>query len=81
MRRIIFLLTFLYSICSFTQVKDNFSDGDFSENPTWSGDIEKFKVDKKGQLKLNDLSKTGDAYLSTASELISETTWMRDICS
>lgn len=76
MRRIIFLLTFLYSICSFTQVKDNFSDGDFSENPTWSGDIEKFKVDKKGQLKLNDLSKTGDAYLSTASELISETTWM-----
>lgn len=75
MRRIIFLLVFFYSICSLSQVKDDFSDGDFTENPAWVGEVEKFKVDKKGQLRLNDANKTGNAYLATPSTLINGATW------
>ncbi len=75
MRRIVFLLAFLYSIYSLSQVKEDFSNGDFTDNPEWIGDTGKFKVDKKGQLRLNDSDKTGSARLATSSSLINETTW------
>ena len=75
MRRIIFLLLFLPTLCSFSQVKDDFSDGDLTNNPVWLGDLDKFAVGKTGELRLKDSSKSGIAYLSTASSLLRETTW------
>lgn len=74
-RTIIYLLAFLSSLCSYSQVKDDFTDGDFTNNPVWSGEVDRFKIDKKGQLKLNDVDKLGDAYLSTPSLLVRNTTW------
>jgi hypothetical protein len=48
------------------QVTDNFSDGDFTASPAWSGDATEFIVNASQQLQLNN-SVAGASYLSTAS--------------
>lgn len=75
MRIFVFLLVFLCSICCCSQIYDDFSDGDFTHNPTWNGDAAKFKVDAKKQLRLTDTDKTCEAYLSTAFSLSGGTEW------
>ena len=48
------LLLFLFTkVICFAQVTDNFSDGDFINNPTWSGDTSKFTVNSSLELQLN----------------------------
>ncbi|WKN41654.1 lamin tail domain-containing protein [Tunicatimonas pelagia] len=56
------------------QVTDNFSDGDFTTNPVWSGETTKFEVLAE-QLHLNDTDATGEAYLSTSSQAIANAEW------
>ncbi|MCX6294598.1 MAG: Ig-like domain-containing protein [Bacteroidetes bacterium] len=67
MRSILFLFLFLFitSIAS-AQVTDNFSDGDFSSSPTWTGDATEFIVNASQQLQLNNTI-GGASYLSTSS--------------
>jgi len=55
------------------QVVDDFSDGDFTDNPIWNGDVGEFDA-SGGDLRLLS-SGTNDSYLSTPSALISQTTW------
>jgi hypothetical protein len=43
MRRL-FLLPVLLPLCIFAQVTEDFSDGDFTSNPSWTGDIIHFKL-------------------------------------
>ncbi|MCE9537822.1 MAG: lamin tail domain-containing protein [Bacteroidetes bacterium] len=64
--RILFL-SFLF-ITSFVtaQVTDNFTDGDFTSSPVWSGDAAEFIVNTSQQLQLNNTI-AGASYLSTAS--------------
>ena len=48
------LLAFLFCpSLVFSQFSDNFSDGDFSSNPTWLGDTDNFTINN-GELQLND---------------------------
>lgn len=82
MKRFLFIICFLYSICSFSQVNDSFSDGNFNLNPSWNGNTDKFRVAadygvKQGEfgLQLFDSGKAGEAYLSTPSTLLLGTTW------
>jgi hypothetical protein len=49
---LIILFLVICRICS-AQVTDNFSDGDFINNPSWSGDTAKFTVNSGQQLQLN----------------------------
>lgn len=60
---IIFFLT-LTSVC-FAQLADDFSDGDFTNNPTWSGSTSQFIVNVTQQLQLSN-TVAGQSYLSTA---------------
>jgi len=70
----ILLVCCAFISCSlFGQVADDFSDGDYTTNPSWSGDNGKFAI-TDGQL--NSLN-TGAAtyYLSTPSTLATEAEW------
>lgn len=49
------------------QFQDNFSDGDFTANPTWIGDTDSFEVNAAKQLHLNAPANTQKSYLAVAS--------------
>lgn len=63
------LTTLLYS-----QTSDDFKDGNFTTNPTWTGSQDLFIVNSDFQLQLND-TEENIAYLSTPSNIIEETEW------
>ena len=72
--RVIFILLTLLPIISFSQVTDSFNDGDFLNNPKWSGDINSFIINADQELQLfND--QAGISYLSTPSTSIEEGIW------
>ena len=50
---------------SIAQLSDDFSDGDFSSNPTWTGDITKYVINGAGRLHSNGPSQSDTAYLVT----------------
>jgi hypothetical protein len=50
---LIHILFFITSSLS-AQVTDDFSDGNFTSNPTWSGTTNEFIVNPSGQLQLNN---------------------------
>ena len=56
---------------------DDFSDGDFTANPQWSGETVKFRVNENMELQLNDVEATGNstAMLSTISHAIDNAEW------
>lgn len=55
------------------QVSDDFSDGNFTTNPIWSGDAALFVIDN-GQLRSNS-SGANTYYLSTPSSLATDAQW------
>lgn len=59
------ILLSLSATTGFSQTSDDFSDGDFSSNPTWTGSTADFTVNSSQQLQLN-ASAAGTSYLSTA---------------
>ncbi len=65
MRSIVLFLLFITSFAT-AQVMDNFSDGDFTASPVWSGDAAEFIVNASQQLQLNNTI-AGASYLSSAS--------------
>ena len=59
----------------FGQFVDDFSDGDFTANPTWGGDAANFEVDGSQRLWLNAPAESDTSYLSVSSEAIDDATW------
>lgn len=70
-----FLFAFLLSahVCT-AQFTDDFSDGDFTGNPVWSGDNSKFVIENN-QLRLVAPAVAETAYLSTPSTSINNAVW------
>jgi len=68
------LVCLLLMQSALAQVTDDFSDGDFTTNPVWVGETAKFEV-LAGQLHLNDVNATGEAYQSTPSQAIADAEW------
>ncbi len=64
MRYTLLGLLMLKIISANAQVLENFSDGNFTSNPTWNGDVIQFTVNAQQQLQLNS-SGTGLSYLSS----------------
>ena len=64
----------LLPIIVFSQLNDDFSDGNFSDDPIWTGSINKFQINSSNQLQLFS-DEAGISYLSTENLLIDETEW------
>lgn len=73
MRKLVTILCVLGSFTLFGQIVDDFSDGDFTNDPAWIGDHDKFIVEE-GVLRLY-ADDAGIAYLSTQSEVVANTQW------
>ncbi|MCT4664727.1 MAG: gliding motility-associated C-terminal domain-containing protein [Flavobacteriales bacterium] len=64
----------LSTLAQTTSITDNFSDGDFVQNPTWKGDTALFQVDNY-QLRLNGNSALAPSFLGLSSEIIDSAHW------
>lgn len=73
MKRLL-LIALLAPTLATAQFTDNFTDGDFTNAPTWSGDDVKFEV-LANELHLNAPAATDVAYLSTPSLAIDAALW------
>lgn len=71
---LIVLLSF-FSGGAYAQFTDDFSDGDFTQNPAWTGQTSLFQVDGQNRLWLNAPAEASTSYLSTASEAIFDASW------
>lgn len=70
-----FFVLFLFIPLFLTaQVYDDFEDGDFINNPAWTGSENTFIVNNNKQLQLND-SEESFSYLATTNLMASETEW------
>ncbi len=73
--KISWILAFLFlAHLTSAQFLDNFSDGDFTVNPPWSGDNLKFNVNA-GKLKLMAPGIAETAFLSIPSQAIHDASW------
>ena len=69
---IILLLLVWHS--GFSQLTDNFEDGEFNSNPSWTGNTDDFIVENN-VLRLSAPAVSGSSYLSTPSGSINNATW------
>ncbi|MBK9356038.1 MAG: lamin tail domain-containing protein [Bacteroidales bacterium] len=56
------------------QLHDSFSDGDFTDNPEWTGDVGHFTINTSFQLQLNS-SGSGTVYLNSVVETSGLNEW------
>ena len=72
-RKLLLLALIILPRLIYAQFTDDFSDGDFTQNPTWFGETHKFIVEEQ-ILRLND-NQAGQAWLATASSVMDNTQW------
>lgn len=73
-----FLLTALlflrFASISSSQIVDDFSDGDFTQNPTWQGDMANFTVNASAELQLNAPA-AGTSFLAVQGNIPDSSIW------
>lgn len=62
---LVFILGFFIPNLLFSQLSDSFTDGDYTNSPTWSGDVSKYEVNASFELHSNGPAVSDTAYLST----------------
>lgn len=70
MKRLLFITFIIWKSSINAQVSDNFSDGNFSDSPTWVGNTADFIVNSSKQLQTT-ATVAGTSYLSTNHQLTS----------
>lgn len=75
MKQLLFFLTICFSTHLNAQFQDDFSDGDFTNNPTWMGETDKFRVNEDGELQLNDSVTSAGTQILAAVNTADSTTW------
>ncbi|WP_258099505.1 lamin tail domain-containing protein [Marinoscillum pacificum] len=73
LRTTLFPIILLFCSYGMAQVSDDFSDGDFTSDPVWSGDVSLWQI-TSGQLNSNNTG-TNTYYLSTVSDYNELTEW------
>lgn len=69
------LLFLVVNCIASAQFSDDFDDGDFTTNPTWSGQDANFIVNGSNELQLNAPAVSDTSYLSVAATDINNVTW------
>ena len=72
------IILILLSFSNFSQLSEDFSDGDFNSNPNWEGDTTEFIVNADFKLQLNAPSLTDTSYLSVETgtlDYLSNISW------
>ena len=64
-----------FPFLAISQVNDNFSDGDFLNNPSWNGDNSQFIVNTSDQLQLNSTGTDTSALSIPNTFTLSSTRW------
>lgn len=63
------------SLYSYSQLNESFTDGDFTNNPTWVGNTTDWTVNSSQQLQSNNTVGNAQYYLSTPNTLATVTQW------
>ena len=72
-RYFVFTSLTTFSLCG--QILDDFSDGNFTENPTWYGSHQDFEITSDKELHLNAASENASSFLMLKNNLIENTSW------
>lgn len=75
MSRIYFIVVSFFCFSSVAQINENFSDGDFTANPTWTVNATSDFTVNAGQLKTANTTSNTSFYTSTTNTLSSNCTW------
>lgn len=78
LNRLLFLFFCICQLPVFGQIADQFSDGNFTTNPTWSGDVGVFQVNASGELQLNAIG-AGTSALFTSGNIPDSAIWNFDV--
>jgi hypothetical protein len=71
-----FLLTLiLFGINAHAQINETFSDGNYTNNPAWTGDSNNWIINPSGQLQSNNTIAGSTCHLSTENTLATSTQW------
>jgi len=74
MKNLSLFFVFFVPILCFAQVNENFSDGDYTNNPVWTGTTSNFTVNSSFQLQ-SQATTASTSYLFTPSEAFDNATW------
>jgi Lamin Tail Domain len=69
-----FALLLFFSARLFAQISDNFSDGNFTANPAWQGDVANFIVNPDGELQLKAAAE-GSSVLAVQGVIPDSAVW------
>ena len=72
---ILFLILWLNNISFSQTLQDDFLDGDFTANPTWTGDSPDFIINATKELQTDKLGVSATSELSTAAAIQDSTFW------
>ncbi|MGL1886574.1 MAG: hypothetical protein OCD76_08680, partial [Reichenbachiella sp.] len=78
MQQVLVFLCLTLSYSAFSQINEDFSDGDITSNPTWTGDIALFEIETDADnltLHSNGPSASDALHLSTTNSELNNTTW------
>lgn len=74
MKRLTLFFCVFLTLFSSAQINESFSDGDFTQNPVWNGNVSSFVVNSSLQLQSNATT-TSVSYLTTPSDAFINATW------
>jgi hypothetical protein len=75
MRKTLLLFMLLSVKLTFGQISDDFTDGNFSSNPVWSGDVSRFSVNSAKQLQTSLSTVAQSVMLVTSNGLALNAKW------
>lgn len=75
MKFLFIILFVIFPVILSAQFTDDFSDGDFTNNPSWTGMVSNFIVNNNNELQLDAPSVASSSYLVTESGAIEDAIW------